>query len=617
LILKQGKPAERWRRKITGLQGAKPGAPGQRDHQEIDMATSVSPFPDVVTPPSGNAPPHAPRTAAANAPTAAKAPPPAAGTEQKPAFLDAAECAAWLARVPLANVSLAQPMLLRQLNLLHRHELLPGERAAILEALRRPVIEVQADAANIFAGRPLPLAPPEQAALERTLDLWRMLAQGYQRCFFSVCDEKIERSRNVPALRALLAQRTLAAFADWQVDLCRGEELPDAAYWQQLHRIFAAAERLGVASVAVSDPVRHGATPTSALAAYAECNLLCTTSPYELPPRHMVWVARWARRWGAKLDLLTAPPEDIRNRAVPLWVDLDSDRPPSHAPQPEGNGRWLETTELRKSLAARIALLEQGRAPAKLQLGDDVTQPAAAQLLQRVLQRWCEGGAKRCEERRAGTGACRVVAGFAAVHFQLSGRQAFRAPSRDDAALRREREEFETFGERRHTLQTDFGQDDLQVENWLVTDDWQMVNESATGLCLARPLREGVRIGAGMLTAVKIGSSERFMLACVRWALRGTDDMLQAGIQLFPGEARAVAIRVIDPEETTATWRKGLLLPEIPALRVPTSLVVPAGTFKLERRVQVMIDHQPRMVKLFRVLERGSEYERCSLYAGD
>ena len=119
-----------------------------------------------------------------------------------------------------------------------------------------------------------------------------------------------------------------------------------------------------------------------------------------------------------------------------------------------------------------------------------------------------------------------------------------------------------------------------------------------------------------MLTAVKIGSSERFMLACVRWALRGADDMLQAGIQLFPGEARPVAIRAIDPGEDAGTWRKGLLLPEIPALRVPTSLVVPAGTFKLERRIEVMVEHQPRLVKLFRVLERGAEFERCSLYAG-
>lgn len=578
------------------------------------MTTATSRTPDFVKS-TGTLPPHAlPATPPIAGRAAIEFDLPETGDEQSPAFRTAVECAEWLQRVPLANVSLAQPMLLRQLDLLHRCSMPPGERFTILEALRRAVSEVQADAANIFAGRPLPFAPAEQAALERTLEAWQLLAQGYLRCFAALCADNAGRSGAIPAL---LAQRTLAAFADWQVDLCRGEQLPDAGYWQKLHRVFAAAETLGVATTAVGDPLRHGGTQTSALAAYAECQLLSSASPYELPARHMAWVARWARRWGAKLDLLKAPPEDIRNRAVPLWVDLDSGRPASHVPQPDGNGRWLDTTALRKSLLARIALLEQGRAPAELQLGDDVTQPAAGQLLQRVLQHWCAGGAPRRETRHAASGTCRVVAGFAAVHFHLDGRQPFRAPSRDDATLRREQEEFETFGERRHRPETAAGQDDAHIENWQAMDDWRLLNESPAGLCITRPLREGVRVGAGMLVAVKVAGSSRFTLASVRWALRGANDSLLAGIQLFPGEARAVAIRVIDPGEETGAWRQGFLLPASAAPGVAESLMLPAGSFRLDRRVEVMVDHQPRLVKLCRVLERGIEFERCSLYAPD
>jgi hypothetical protein len=539
---------------------------------------------------------------------------PATGTEQTPAFLNAIDCAQWLTRAPLANASLAQPILLRQLGLLHSYALPPKERFAILEALRRPVCEVQEDAAKTFAGRPLPFAPAEQAALERTLELWQLLAQGYLRCFAALCDIEGDIAGS---LSALLAQRTLAAFADWQVDLCRGEQLPDAAYWKKLNQVFFAAETFCIATGPVVDTMRHGSTPTSVLAAYAECQLLSTASPYELPARHLTWVARWARRWGAKLALLKAPPEDIRNRAVPLWVDLNSEIPASHAPQQAWNGRWLETTELRKSLMARIALLEQGRAPADLQLGADVTQPAAGQLLHRVLQRWCAGGAKRRETRHEANGACLVVAGFEAVHCHLSGGQAFRAPSRDDATLRREREEFETFGDRRHSTEANAEADDSHIENWLVMDDWRVLNESAVGLCIARPLREGVRIGTGMLIVVKVGSSQRFVLASVRWALRGADDMLLAGIQLFPGEARPAAVRVMDPGDDAGPWRQGILLPDIPSLRVPASLVVPAGIFRLDRRVEVMVDYKTQEMKLFRVLDRGADFERCNLHARD
>lgn len=578
------------------------------------MKTAISRTPDSMMS-TGTIPSHAPpATAPIAGRVAIEFKLPETGDEQSPAFRNATECAEWLQRVPLANVSLAQPMLLRQLDLLHRYSVPPDERFAILETLRRPVSEVQADAANIFTGRPLPFAPIEQSALDRTLEAWQLLAQGYLRCFAALCADNTGRSGAIPAL---LAQRTLSTFADWQVDLCRGEQLPDADYWQQLHRVFAATETLGVATTAVGDSLRHGATQTSALAAYAECHLLGSASPYELPARHMAWVARWSRRWGAKLDLLAAPPQEIRQRAVPLWVDLDSGSPASHAPQPGGNGRWLDTTALRKSLLARIALLEQGRAPAELQLGDDVTQPAAGQLLQRVLQHWCAGGAPRRETRHAASGACRVVAGFAAVHFHLSGRQTFRAPSRDDATLRREQEEFETFGERRHKTKTDAGQDASPIENWQAMDDWRLLNESSAGLCIARPLREGARVGAGMLVAVKVADGQRFTLANVRWALRAANDSLLAGIQLFPGEARAVAIRVIDPDEKAGPWRQGFLLPEIAAPGVAESLVLAAGSFRLDRRVEVMVDHQPRTMKLFRVLERGIEFERCSLYAPD
>ena len=555
---------------------------------------------------------------------------PATGTELSPAFLNAIACQDWLVTVPLANAVQAQAMFLRQLNLLHRFTLPPTVRFAILEALRGPISDVQEDASKKFAAKPLPFSPPEQAALESTLSVWHMLALGYLRCFDALCADdggftsmpaltahhtRCAGNKDTATRTAVLAQRTLSVFADWQVDLCRGEQLPDADYWKKLHQIFVAAEALGIAARAVNDPVRHGSAQTSALAAYAECNLLSTASPYELPARHLAWVARWARRWGAKISLLEAPPEDIRNRAVPLWVDLASDRPATYVPQQSSGGRWLETTELRKSLLARIALLEQGRAPAELQLGGDVTQPAAGQLLQRVLQRWCAGGAPRRHERHAARGACSLVVGFEAAHCQLYGRQAFRAPSRDDSTLRREREEFETFGGRRHSSEAADTHDESRVENWQVMDDWYLLNESAAGLRIGRPLRSGVRIGAGLLVAVKVEGSQRFALASVRWALRGAKDSLVAGIQMFPGEPRPAAIRIVDPGEKAAAWQQGFLLPEIPALREPASLVLPAGTFKLDRSVEIMIDQQAQVVKLFRILDHGVEFERCNMHA--
>ncbi|MBK8118338.1 MAG: hypothetical protein IPK39_03195 [Sulfuritalea sp.] len=538
---------------------------------------------------------------------------PGTGTDQSPVFLNAADCRAWLAALPLANAAQAQPMISHQLNLLHRFALPPTERFAILESLRGPLSEVQDLAARAFAGKPLPLEPHEQASLDGTLAVWHLLALGYLRCFAALC---VADEGMAPA-PALLAQRTLSVFADWQVDLCRGEQLPDASYWNKLHQVFSAAEVLGIAARSVSDPVRHGNVPTSALAAYGECNLLNTANLYELPARHLAWVARWARRWGAKLALLKTPPEDMVNRAVPLWVDLDSDRPATYVPQSATGGRWLDTTELRKSLLARIALLEQGRAPAELQLGDDVTQPAAGQLLQRALQRWCKGGTPRRFERQVANSACRLIVGFAAVHYHLSGRQPFQAHTRDAATLRREREEFEVFGDRRQSGPDTAKLGDSAIEEWQVMDDWRLLNESIAGLRISRPIGEGVRVGAGLLIAIKRHDAQRFALANLRWALREADGVLAAGIQIFAGEARSVALRTVEPGAARGSWQQGFLLPEIAAPDAPPSIVAPAGTFRIEREIEVMVDQQARVFRLLRLLDLGLEFERCSMQAGD
>lgn len=546
---------------------------------------------------------------------------PATGTEPRPAFTNAAECKKWLATVPLANAIQAQAALMRQLSLLHRFTLAPQERFEILEALLGPLVDVQDDASKKFAGKPLPFAPHEQAAMDSTLGVWRELALGYLRCFDAICHDHTSMpslqaqskacaaSLDLTVQAATLAQRLISVFADWQVDLYRGEQLPEPAYWKKLHQVFLAAETLGVANRAVKDPLRHGRDrSTSVLAAYGECNLLSTANAYEFPARHLAWVARWARRWGAKLTLLKSPPEDIRNRAVPIWVDLESDCAASYVPQPAQSSRWLDTTELRKSLVARITLLEQGRAPADLQLGDDVTQPAAGQLLQHLLQRWCKGGAPRRHERHRATADCGFVGGFEPVHNHLSGGKVFRAPTRSDSALRREREEFETFGERSHSSESSAVKGESRMETW------QLLDESATGMRISRPLKDGVRVGAGMAIAIKTPDGQRFTLGCVRWALREGADALVAGIQLFPGETQPVAIRPVETSGPKSAWRQGFMLPEIPALKEPATVVMPPGTFRLDRSIEIMADEKIRVMKLFRVVDRGIEFERCNFH---
>jgi hypothetical protein len=100
----------------------------------------------------------------------------------------------------------------------------------------------------------------------------------------------------------------------------------------------------------------------------------------------------------------------------------------------------------------------------------------------------------------------------------------------------------------------------------------------------------------------------------VRWALREGDTSLAAGIQLFPGEPRPVAARVVETDGSRGAYRQGVLLPEVAALNEPASVFVPAGTFRIDRTIEIMVDQQARVVKLTRVLDRGIDFERCDFH---
>ena len=169
------------------------------------------------------------------------------GTEQPPAFLNARGCSDWLAAQPMANPAQTQAQLLRQINLLNRYAVAPGERLKILELLRDPVAFAQSESTRKFAGRPLPLAPPEQAGMDANRSLWQAVQTGYLHCLASCL-----AGGELKPHAALVAQRVIATLRAELLDICRAPIDPPAQLWQTLHQVFAAAEQLG--SGAISPP---------------------------------------------------------------------------------------------------------------------------------------------------------------------------------------------------------------------------------------------------------------------------------------------------------------------------------------------------------------------------
>lgn len=535
---------------------------------------------------------------------------PPTDTAQAPLFTDLAQCHGWLKTLPVMNPLQSQGQLLVQLHLLNGYTLPGAVRLALLEALREPIHFAQSETAKKFAGRPLPLTLPEQAVQQAVHNLWAALHNGYLRCLAA----SLAGEDNLEQHAGTLCQRALAALTDDYIDLMRAGCQPDNTLWRQAHVLYSSAATLGVTQFAVPDGQRTAGTMTPA-AAYVELMLLSAASLHELPPRQQAWVIRWARLWADKVDIIMAPV--FNSPALPLCVDLDSSAPASFRPQEGPGARWLETTELRKSLKRRLTLLARGDpadTPARLGLGDDCPQPACGEVLRGIYPRWVKGGILRRHDRHPMSGACRFAAGIDAIHYYLSGHQAFKPPgSTSTEELRRQREELGTFGRIATRFEENFSRNHaFQLESWSVIEDWGLFDQSADGLRLVRPRdQSGGRLAIGQLVAMQPAVSSSFLLGVVRWA-QVVDGQLATGIQLMVGKPLPVALRRTGVMATQDKYQPGFLLTLPAAPKQPVEVILPPGSFKPERIMEAWTEIVTYRIKLKALSERGTDYERAS-----
>lgn len=519
---------------------------------------------------------------------------PAPEATEQAAFTSAAACRAWLAGVPLTDCHQAQTLLSRQMYLLARTALPPAERLDILELLRETILFAQNGCARRFAGKPLPLARAEQAAYDASQALWQALESNYLHC--------LQAADETPGRAALIAQRALTVKTWALLDDCRAGFLPRPSYWRRLHQIYHAAEALQLCLQPVADGLRKSRSTTAA-AAYAEPLLIAAAHPLELGPKQLDLVAQWAQRWSGKVAILAAAPAEIKT--PPLVVDLAGEQALLFKPA-RGEAaelRWLETSELRKSLKIRLAALARGDSPEALQLGKDCVQPACEALLKHVYRLWCKGGASPPKARH-GVATCDLVGGMEASHYYVSGK-VFHQPGSSAQLSKRELEEIATFG-------GIAAQHRDEPSKKYALEVWQMLEDGIAGMRLARPLSQpGLRLGNGHLVAVRPDGAKSFLLGVVRCVMAEIDqDRMIAVVRILPGTPMAVALRGTGVTAANEMFRQGFRLPAVLQLNEPASVLMPTGSFRPGRIIETYSDHS-REIRLSHLLERGSDFERA------
>jgi len=523
----------------------------------------------------------------------------------KPAFKDAAACAQWLGQLQLTNLHQAHATLRAQLDESNRYPMPGAERLRTLELLRETVSFIQTDYARKLVAKKLPFNDDELTILVAMVALWQSMFTGYQRCL-EAC---IAGDTQLAAQGALLCQRCVLYGGLRIFEYMRNGYEFDGKLWLQLHQMYAFCEERGWQLKLVRDELGDDKHTTSCEATYISILLACHAHRADLSRHQLHLLDRWLALWGQTVTVdrnYIASKGDI----PPLAVDLNSSSGLklfqlfSHSE----DIRYLVMAPLSKLIRVKAALLMQGQSPQQLELGENCNSAECAALLNYLHRCWCEGNDARMIERRTSTQQAQVCYGMESC-FAYIANKPFKQPGKDAGMDTLSRKQISAFGR----VLSDTNRHDLTVMG-MILESWLVEDESIRGARLLRVESVGVRLGAGQLLAVRPTNANSFMVGTVTWVKVAQTGQLHAGVRYLPGLPQAVAMKATGVNLTVSDkYVAALLLPAVPALNTPPSLIAPRDWFKPGRVIEIVRKDKGRLLlKMELSIESGTDYERIS-----
>lgn len=517
-------------------------------------------------------------------------------------FSDGQHCLSLLSHLPLAKIDQAHETLGALLGGILSAPPPPSECLAVLETARVPLAFVQEQMASRYAQSALPPESAGNEALRAVVALWQAMARAYAQVA-QLGGESDEVQRRL----ALICQRCIHYSGKAIEEHFRARRDVPKGLWSELHGYYATAEEWSIAQTEVAEPMAPSRQKQSCAQAYVAVLLVDLGQPYGRSGRDFAALVRWSERFAAFADLLPADgTSDGRTYGVDLLLD--------HGPRPLGMLAEVAPSErMRRLLASRLAdeireLLNQIKRrvpPAKLGLGGDCLEPACSRLLLSLYRPWCLAASPRRFLRRKASGTARLCFGFEAIHYHVGEAEFVQpAPTGTLAAGEAARPEAG-----QHQADADGQQRARPAQCGYPTEDWAVADQSVGGFRLLR-FGGGARIEHGQLLGLLPPDGGRVLLCQVSWLMYLESGALMIGTYVLPGAPQAVAARLSEVgAEPAEDYCRAFLLPALPSLRQPATLVLPHGWFRAERIVEVYVG-QPMKVRLVAAPTLGTDFDR-------
>ena len=536
--------------------------------------------------------------------------------------LQGAAAAAWAEALPLGNAHRACMTLRTVLSDLNRVALAPATRFALLEELRPALCQATAGLTQTLLGESALITEEAEANSELIADLCELGAAGYALAAVDTIRKPDAVPDTNPARLACEALQRAVAL--------RSEELLQAYlvyrpvplnHWAMLHRLYALAERQQLANLPVMDPVRgEEATITGE---YLPGLLIACCRTNQLRQKEILSCFELLRHWQNLARL-----EDPALGAGLFVVDLAGDRPPDFSdllPEaPGGTQRYLNT----RTLVERLNALRQRDSGGGLMLDGDLYLDSH---LPDHIARALGERSQRHFTRQPARPRRWIATGLSSVHYFVAGerrldqvlygdehvtpleeRNAGNPFLADAADARRDRwqqanpeEDVDDAAVQESGLEVPYAaqEESTRSPQRHTVFTVESANVSPGGYCVEwSGLPDGINIGDVVCLQEREQPRGGWSIAVIRWISQVKHAPTLLGLELLSPGATAYAGQVRMPDGGYSQPIRVLLLPEIPLVGQPHTLLAPRLVFKENQKIILSRKGETFLVKLKRQL---------------
>lgn len=378
--------------------------------------------------------------------------------------------------------------------------------------------------------------------------------------------------------------------------LCYGNYYPvPERVWLEVHLLFRHAWEQKML-----DEVPEGAS-VSIQQLYKQILLLGLSDPHSLLPGEIQKVQEWLHKLANYATLQAV--SQLADPAGFFLIQLDRDVPPQfmgHRPM-QLDGRHailLNTFEVVRRLHKELVPLE------KVAASSSHFQKAThhIDLLRRLIRAWGITP-QRLFNRMRNNASVLLVSGLWSAHQQLQ-RERLQAEDvgaleLEPAAVAAEEPVAETGGEVVRVVPP--------VSPEVHLSRWQVINVSPGGYALQLETAQPESITVGSVVLIRSEHVDRWNVAVVRWVRQGR--LLDIGLQLLAPFAEAVRVRRKENDQVEH-YEPALLLPSVPEMKQPASLIAPAGQFAPLREFDVMRMTDEVSIRAIRRMDHGMNVDQ-------